>query len=411
MAGCFTESAEDPNDEGPTEPPGRLPALRFTPTLYLDERISGSEPALEVGPDGTVYVSKHLSQQASRVWKSRDGGTTFEDVSPRPVAGQDRQAGVSGDGELAVDAANNVYYSDLYVASATLYASRDAGSTWTANPAASPVPGIDRQWIDAFGDGKLYLSGNQLPGGAWTSYSEDHGRTFVPGSPATAEGDALFEDRPIVDKSNGVLYVPLGSARGGEFVGITQDHARTWTLRPFPVVTEGLSMTWLSRDVNGTLYGATLEGEGNYSVNLRYSTDDALTWSTPVALPAHGGSKAFLWSRANETGHVAIAWFGTNATGAPGAADGQWDLWVLDVHSADSPVPNATLARVNTRPVKPAGVICTQGALCSGDRELGDFFEMEFGPDGVLHFAWAEFRGQGSSTVAYAHQVAAGAEP
>lgn len=410
VSGCASAEKRNPADQTPGS--GGIAQLKFSPTVYPDATISGSEPALEAAPDGSIYVSKHLGQRASRVWKSVDS-SAFTEVSPRPVGGQDVQAGFSGDGELGTDSSSNVYYSDLYLASASLYTSRDGGRTWTPNPAASPIPVIDRQWIDAFGDGMLYLSGNQLPGGAVTSFSQDHGRTFTPATPITVAGGGhdYFENRPIVDKATGRFFVPVKDAATPEqFVAITSDHGRAWTLRHFRTAPPGdndvSQVAPLARDAAGTLYWTSLESfNGNFLARVYVSKDEGQSWSGSWTVPAYEGSKVFLWTRAREAGHLAVAWFGTTAKGTPDTADGRWDLFVADIHRMDTSEPSTTISRVNQVMVK-NGVVCTGGATCTGNRELGDFFEMEFAPDGRLHFAWAEFRGgTPATTVAYAHQV------
>lgn len=421
FSGCIVSN--DPLSLTDTDPPLETPTpeLLFSKPLYLNERVSGSEPAIEVAPDGTIYVSKHVTSPASRVWKSTDGGQTFSDVSPQPL-GQNRAFLLTGDGDLSVDDKNTLYYSDLYVGSATLYRSTDQGKTWQYNYVASPVPVIDRQWVDAYGDGQVFLSGDQIPVGAWTSYSGDGGKTFTPGTRAAQPDEIMWEWRPVVDHAKGWLYVPYqvhdpsgflsDDAPAAEYgVALTKDHAKSWARRPYQLADPSARLgqnTPLAVDQKGTLYLVTVEGKnGDYSVYVRHSTTEGSTWSPPLKLAAPSGSKVFPWADARAPGHLAVAYFGTEANGRPDDAKGRWDLHVFDLTDADTPNPTIRHGLANPKPVK-EGVICTGGATCRGDRELGDFFELEIGPDEALHLAWGENRGAGASpasTTVYARSL------
>ena len=63
--------------------------------------------------------------------------------------------------------------------------------------------------------------------------------------------------------------------------------------------------------------------------------------------------------------------------------------------------PSYRVFTVSDRVVHVKG-ICEQGIGCRSGRELGDFFSVEVGPDGIASFAWADDGLGGPAVVRYA---------
>ena len=101
------------------------------------------------------------------------------------------------------------------------------------------------------------------------------------------------------------------------------------------------------------------------------------------------GTHIWPWVVAGDAGRVAVAWYGTNASGGPSAAKGDWFVFATTVIGADTPTPQLFGAQVTPTPIFQGG-ICQRGTTCqadpspSGDRRLGDFFEATVDPDGAL---------------------------
>jgi hypothetical protein len=165
-----------------------------------------TEVSTLVGPDGLLLLCAHGAfGHPSPSWVSEDSGTTWRRLDPQP------NPMVSGDCDWAIaeDGTWAIVYDTL--ASATVAATPDQGSTWAIDHASAiPFGGVDRPWLAAQGN-DLYLAYANVmaeePAINSLAISHDHGRTWTdqrivhttegPDHPNTVIGHPLVYGRTI----------------------------------------------------------------------------------------------------------------------------------------------------------------------------------------------------------------------
>jgi hypothetical protein len=237
------------------------------------------DPAVMVGPDGTVYAAfmlTHSAQWYPVVAASFDHGKTFPQVTE--LVPPDEQNW--GDRVFLAVGADNA----LYV-------------TWDYGPSRKTVTYLcDPSGSCGFATGQLNVVMQR---------STDHGKTFggmtyvSPGFPASG-GDSA----PMVVEPNGridVLYqgyhitdtTTYAMDPGHEFFTASSDGGQTWSA---PVMvgpdagTMSLAEWWIDGDISmdaaGNLYAVwDTQGASEDVGWLSYSTDHGATWSTPIQVP------------------------------------------------------------------------------------------------------------------------------
>ena len=134
-----------------------------------------SEPVLENAPDDVVYASATCCVGGSPpVWVSRDAGVTWDTLDTPGV----REA-VGIEGDFAVDAAGNVYFTDILVGAMWL-TSWDAEGNWRHTVPAPFEPLVDRPWVRAGAEDVVYFLYNTAADGTNFHVSTDGGLTFSP---------------------------------------------------------------------------------------------------------------------------------------------------------------------------------------------------------------------------------------
>lgn len=256
----------------------------FTVLGSIGSNYNAWDPAVAVGPDGTVYAGfmvTHGSQWYPRVAASFDHGATFTQVAdltpPDPKNWGDRDF-------LAVAPDGTVYL------------------TWDYGPDRSTVTDL------CSATGSCGFATGQL--NAVIQRSTDHGRTWSsmsyvsPGFPASG-GDSA----PMVIEPNGridVLYqgyhitdtTTYAMDPGYSYFTTSSDRGATWTT-PIRVGGEGGTMSldewWIdggiARDAGGNLYatwdtqGTNADGSPNDTGWISFSTDGGATWSPAIQGP------------------------------------------------------------------------------------------------------------------------------
>jgi hypothetical protein len=185
-----------------------------------------------------------------------------------------------------------------------------------------------------------------------------------------------------------------GSGTGQNMVRMatSTDGGASWaqhTVLSDPAATAGFASVFpaAALDAAGTLYVAVSD---NARVLVLSSRDRGTTWGRPQRVDPGIGAVVFPWVAAGGDGGVVVGWLGSRVTGAD-APDARWQVYAAETLNGAVSAPTYRLFTVSDRVVHAKG-ICQQGVGCRSGRELGDFFQVAVGPDGVAGLAWAARR-------------------
>jgi len=432
LAGCL---ADPETDDAVVEPVGpgavELVAASFSPSVLLGQPETygvGGEPSVAVAGDGTIYVSAPIIPLLDaydplgeccgqgRVWRSDDGGQSFTLLNDADGRLTEEGRG-NGDTDLAVDAKGRVHFVDLGGGIPYL-SSVDRGSTWehhgVLNEEDRPV---DRQWIDAHGDGLVvatWAAQDGSPRGITATVSRDGGATW---SAPTDIVDGMIQLGPVDIAPDGlhVLQPYVRSSDRGLHVMVSGDGAASWSdvdtgyrlPRADDVVIEGVSVAnrWsptvifpvAATDAGGTAYLVWSEYEPDASTRIAWmrSLDGGLEWEAPRYLTGVETSAVLPWLVAGDAGRIAVAYLRSDMDMDPNMGPHEWKLevaTVLDAHTQ----PWIEVGTAGEGPVH-FGAVCPHGGGCTtryvplyGDRTLLDFFEAALTPAGDLVVVWTQ---------------------
>lgn len=423
---------------------GPLPS---NPGLGIQQNQDG-EPGIAVDGSGTFWVGSNDMFYDSRavgilsgedVWKSTDGGQTYQWVAS-PFGATNNTTGPAGeDSDIAAATAPNahgyynVYAASLWVGSTSVAISQDGGKSWVIDPLGG-IPVEDRPWIAADGACTFYVTYHQLPlfdpvvnrydicnlgdlaAGVTinpTSSTQLFLNNSVPG--LTNDFGKIWVDNAASSRYHHYVYVPMmGCDLNGPlqvvqneetssgclnktelFVGVSTDGGRTFNDYKVADGANGEEPVWccnVTTDAAGTVYFVWSD---NHNAYLAASSDGGQTWGAPVQLNK-GGAAVYPTAAGGAAGQVKVAFYGTNVTGdsndptamgypgAPGAA--QWTVQVASSNNYGKGfgVTTAT-STVHT------GVLCTEGDGCSiaNSRDLYDDFGAAISPtSGSLSIAY-----------------------
>lgn len=410
MAGCSGQSDDkgspdaddDAQDPAAVLPTGPLGTTALAEVLVAD-RSGGAEPNLAVAPDGTLYVAN-----PGELWRSDDGGATWTAVGVGQLDG-------GGDGDIAIDAAGNVYWLGLFgdAGSIPFQVSHDRGDSWSKAIDLSNGTGSDREWIYATPDGRLYASWRGATGLEYT-FSADGGATWTPVVAAGPDGN----QGPIIHSGGRTFTAAadFGSPLGGDtklHVYYSDDEGVTWTESTAASVPQSAAgetngyitdFPVLAADDAGTLYlvyavniGVTDDPEqpvlpgvaSLFGIALVRSLDRGLSWSEPVILSDPSKDARMPWIAAGAAGRIAVAWY-EGANGIPGESlPDQWNVQMWHSISADQSDLAGATVRLTSTP-NHLGALCTSGTGCVvSDRSLLDFFEVAIDNEGRPIATWA----------------------
>jgi hypothetical protein len=392
------------------------------------------EPSLAIDSAGRLFVTApqalgNITGGGSAVWTgtaTSTGATWNAGVGPvgDPASG--------GDTDLAIDSADNVYQTDLWLGDSAMAVSTNHGASFVANEYGHLVPADDRPWL-AYSkkDNVLYLlydgfdalyvqkslplvapqagilPGQDLPvipesivsGGIVDSTLGSNVRECVcpPGGIA-------------VDQSGGQVYVTYsrqngGSLGGGVGVSTSTNGGLTWTNTSIPgtgstgsAFDTEYNFIPVKVDSNGTVYVAWAEGQniqnglanGGVVIKYAYSTNHGASWSAPVKLSTNSNTTTFPTLDVVSPGVIDVAWYGTSASGDPNlvGSNASWDVDWAHVTNANTASPSFTAATA----VSGIHNGCIQtgngGSNCS-DRSLLDFFQLAVDHNGKANIIYA----------------------
>lgn len=361
------------------------PTFRHPTTLPVSSGYG--EPSVAVAPDGAVYVT--APGASSALWRSDDGGLTFQRVAD--------SLGSSGDSDVAIGADGTIYVSDLFP-NVPVSVSLDRGESFAYEAQTASGGSIDRQWTAAWGTGHVFS--------AWrdgsterVAVSHDHGVSYTRHVAATGVG---FQGNIVATSAND-LWIPYTT--GGQVrLAASHDGGVTWTNTLVGRLIGGSYLfPAVALDAAGIVYVAWAEGGDSYvdasAIKVASSRDGGATFSTPRIVSTTNAFHIMPWLVAGDEGRVAVAWYEgvapANARVDPNvAALTTWNVRVA--MSLDADQPDATWMQSVAFPAFHTGSICTFGILCfpvdnpvALNRALLDFFETAMLADGRLVIATA----------------------
>ena len=370
------------------ELPDVLPEALAGVVAVIDPEGGHGEPSFGAARDGTLYANG-LGGRGGGVYRSVDSGATWERIAT-PIEPMD-----NFDPDLAVDVDGTVWFSALWIGCTSVAMSRDAGETWTANPAACNAPVSDRQYVVPTSGGTAYLYSHQLPT-FWqmAAKTTDFGATWIPTAPVEPVTNTLLTESSgwggggfWNEAKDSVWFTWAWNGGDGWSPGyaVTRDGGASWETGQLPSMGGdglGLSLVVGAADEAGNVYLAWGEtaGEGT-AIYLAASADDGATWTDPMRVDNATGSKVFPAITAGAPGKVAVAFYESADEAYPDDVAGSWNVtlaWTSDAFAAEPTFERGTLS---PSPVKEGG-ICISGTTCTSDREFADYFQIHVLPDG-----------------------------
>jgi hypothetical protein len=414
---------------------GTLPAAAQTFTfgtpVAVDDTRPAGEPGIIVDAGGRVFVNAPGGLPGpSNVWRSTDGGATFEFVGPGNVGVSPNGAGIlvgGGDSNLAADAQSNLYFIDLWLGNSSTAVSHNNGGNWFGQPFGT-IPIQDRPWVSAdpsaAGAGNVYSVTEQLGTGIFLSISKpvsplsglvyplsilevsDQQRGLVgtaPGGPLVTnrKGDT-YNVYSVFTGTNGsglgIAKLANGSLMATNSVVTSAIDAHDQT-QAFPVLA-------VDNAVDDNLYLVWTDPVGPSDWEIRFASFNGSAWSNAVTV-GHG---IYPWVTADGAGKVDVAWYSAERggyTGDPNAgatANAVWDVDLAQSVNALSSTPTFT-APVQAATGAKAGNICTQGTGCSADRELLDFMSVTHDATGNALASYVTVPAPGTGLVRFVRQT------
>ena len=384
-----------------------------------------AEPEIKVDLFGNIYVTAIQGVPGGTdFWKSIDKGGSFVYLG-QPDGAQDHcsppviQCVALGGGDDSIDVSSGgyLYVSSLWLGSVTMSASMDGGAggvlpgqAWTVNPAASLIPGDDRQWIAAYGPQTVYMTYTDIATGAIDfEKSTDAGKTFSAPVQTNSTNLADVEGNLVVDKYNGNLYtafVQLGSSNN-VFINRSKDGGATWQqILAFSGAAGSdnravFPMTAVDRGGNVYIAFANCQtGHNGCQVYMAGSADSGDTWSSAhqVSNPSADPGTATAVQPAivaGSPGHVDVAWLGS-AAATPDVCPNAWHVYFAQTQNALAATPSFTqvvaeTAIMHDRDICFGGLSCgASPSACNGNRDMLEYFSMALDNDGMANIAYAD---------------------
>jgi hypothetical protein len=349
------------------------------------------------------------------MWKSMDGGNTWTYLGEPDGAQALATFGLTGvgvgggDEDLAMANNGTVYMDSLWLGAVTQTVSSNGGSTWFTNPAASDLPGDDRQWIAPFGNQILYETYKQIgvdlvgTDSIFVAKSFDGGLTFPQISEVTTPELGVqpgVQGNITVDPANGYIYTVFCGADGGEvYLARSTDGGQTWILK---LVYQGASGVLLQNifptiavDGGSNVHISFSDGRNVY---LTSSHDQGASFTPPVRVSNGALSKTAVapWVTAGSAGKVDVIWWGTSHTNPMDFSD-PWQVFMAQTQNAFANVP--TFAQSAATPVMHVGAICVNGLACTpGTRNLAEYQASDVGLDGNALIVYPDDKNSGTAT-------------
>lgn len=353
-------------------------------TVAASDVGSGSEPAIWVDRAGEyIFIG-----DTRGVYRSSDDGQTFQRIRPfQPNI-------IFSDGwDVTQDDAGNLYAAGLAEARLHVYRSTNDGSSWSLLETVPDTVGVipDRPWIAARGDGVVALVYNDWPTlKTRCMISYDGGQTWPDQNPSAG---AIIAGNLVFD---------------GEDLYFADEGGKVWKKTPRVIAGMDTSQTCLNsggswkavhNDLGSNALLQLAAEDGNVYVVYADSENDLVVAGTrdmvldrkvvqvsPVELKSSTFGAIDI-----QDGRLAVAWYGSETDGDPDSSgfDGSWNVFVAVIDGFWTDAPVVQHFRL-TESANHYGPICMAGLGCGVDRDLLDYFELDIGPDGDVHVAYAD---------------------
>jgi hypothetical protein len=279
------------------------------------------------------------------------------------------------------------------------------GDSWTPSEGGGIGSGIDHPTLGggpfapglvgplgSYPDAVYYCS--QDIGAAFCSLSRDGGLTFTPAVPIYAATACSGLHGHVKVAPDGTAYVP-NKACGGTALGRTvqalvgsTDNGLTWTVRPVPTSTPGISDPSVGIGASGTLYFGYQNGDGHPHVAV--SHDRGQTWTNDQDVGTAFGIQNTVFPAvvAGDDDRAAFAFLGTPTAGdfQSSTFAGVWHLYVA--HTYDG---GASWTTVDATPNDPVQRNCIWlGGGSNPCRNLLDFMDASADQRGRVLVAYAD---------------------
>jgi hypothetical protein len=387
--------------------------ISFSHTVPLIARgtVRTLEPSVRVDVRGNCYVSGIRGAPAGvDLWRFdlAPGSPTFDPEMRNPVylgqpdvfqqqgADQEDAGGADGGGDIdiatsfptAPGAVPVVTMVSLAVADISSNTSVNLGETFQHNAAAALIPSDDRQWIEADGPNDVWMlyRGPVPSNGLFVQKSTDHGATW--GAPfAVLDAAHPVTTTPgYIDVDHATHRVYVSHSNDNALYVSYSDDGQNWTTRLVDgSYLHGHLFDPVKVGDDGTVYAAWSNESHIY---YAFSLDHGDTWSLPAAVDTPGETRTnvFPWLEAGSAGRLDVVWFGTASANVSAA---EWDVYFAQSLDANGAAPVFRQQRVSDHRIHGSNI--SEGGLGgAANRNLGDYFQIAYDPQGAAVIAFAD---------------------
>jgi hypothetical protein len=353
----------------------------------------GYEPGVDADSKGTIFVTAHKyslgaeegTRLASYLWRSADGGRTFQDVSG--LSGLTKEI-YGFEGDLAVDGKDRLYIVETWSGDSHVYRYSDHGRRLDFyRPAVPTAEPDDRPWVTAHGDGVVYYmanSGVNEGGRLFVHRSTDGGLTFDAGVLLPKSGWGFLDADPHSKYVYAVANDVFFTAPPSMYVWVSPDAGLGWKQIKIAPYEFGYDVSSGHEDGFPTIAVSPKDGsvyvlwsDDGRALRLAHSVNHGRTWKVYDVTPFKG-DYSYPWVTVGPNGDVGIIFQAT-----PDFTVGRWVygmIWHPDSNCRRTAGarsfctgPSAGYARLT-----PGRVIDQQ-----------DFFQAKFTPDDALNVPFA----------------------
>src|SRR5262249_28253774 len=251
------------------------------------------------------------------------------------------------------------------------------------------IPSDDRQWIEADGPSTIYMVYRApVPASAlFVQKSTDHGLTYGAPMPVLDASNPISTTPGYidVDHANGYVYVSHQNDNA-LYVSRSTDGGTTCTTHLVDGLTaHGHLFDPVKVGDDGTVYTACSSDRHTYYSD---SSGHGDTWAVPAIVenPDLTLTNVFPWLEAGSAGRVDFVWFGTQSDNTSAA---EWDVYFAQCLNATSAHPVMRQERISDHRIHGSNI--SEGGLTgSANRNLGDYFQIAYDPQGAAVVSFAD---------------------